>query len=80
MKRALFFEVAGAIAKIGSGIKPNHHNITKFNQVKLVQIYDMYCTYDCKQTLYYTKGTVNVAIELKALTRLRGLVILMLIF
>ena len=38
MKPVVFFETAVAVAKIGSSVKPNYHNI-----VQPVQIPDMHC-------------------------------------
>ena len=35
LKQVLFFEAAGAVVKIGSSLKPNHHY-----QFKLIQIID----------------------------------------
>ena len=38
LKQVVFFEADGAVANIGSSLKPNHHN-----QVKLVQIPGVHC-------------------------------------
>ncbi len=42
--RASFLEVAGAVLKIGSGLKPNHHQ-----KVKIAQIGEMFCSIEKKE-------------------------------